>query len=146
MRQSEYVTYPEFEFNGAILRECDTEGYSEYLKWYDKLKEDEEYLLASCKKCQMEHVFIIKKVAAAKYREYQAGAPYLIQDIFSDMKPAERGLLAVGQNMFPDCLGRCWDNCLTRKKARPFRQPTRAGFLIKGDRKHGIEKCAFFPK
>lgn len=102
-RRSGYATYPEFEFNGAILRECDTEGYSKYLEWYDKLEEDEEYLLASCKKCRKEHAFIVKKAVAEKYREYLAGEPYLIQDIFPDMEPAERGLLATGQKLCPDC-------------------------------------------
>lgn len=100
---SGYVTYPEFAFDADILKESTNENYQKYLEWMDQLKDDEEYLGAMCKQCDESFTFIVKKSAAQKYREYQEGKPYLIQEIFPEMTREERGLFACGQNMCGKC-------------------------------------------
>lgn len=101
--RSGYVTYPEFEFDAEVLKAYMNVEYGQYLKWQDELKEDEEYLVVKCRVCHNQFPLIVKKSAVEKYREYQEGAPYLIQDIFPDMSAGERGLLARGQNMCNNC-------------------------------------------
>lgn len=101
--KSGYVTYPEFEFDADILKENMNEDYQQYLDWQDQLKDDEEYLGAMCVQCYETFTFIVKKSAAQKYREYQEGGSYLIQDIFPEMTNEERGLFAHGQNMCGKC-------------------------------------------
>lgn len=100
---SGFVTYPEFEFDAEVLNAYMNKEYGQYLKWQDALKEDEEYLVAECRACRNQFPLIVKKSAAEKYREYQEGEPYLIQNIFPDMPAGERGLLARGQNMCNAC-------------------------------------------
>lgn len=101
--KSGYVTYPEFEFDAEVLKAYSNREYVQYLKWQDGLKDDEQYLTAECEVCQNRFAFIVKRSAVEKYRLYQEGAPYLIQDIFPDMSPGERGLFARGQNMCDRC-------------------------------------------
>ncbi len=101
--RSGYVTYPEFEFDAEVLKAYMNVDYGQYLKWQDELKEDEEYLVAECRVCHNQFPLIVEKSAVEKYREYQEGAPYLIQDIFPDMSAGERGLLACGQKMCNSC-------------------------------------------
>lgn len=101
--QSGYVTYPEFEFDADILKANRNEYYQQYLEWQDQLKDDEVYLSGSCMQCHKTFTFIVKRSAAQKYREYQKGGPYLIQDVFPEMTNGERGLFARGQNMCNEC-------------------------------------------
>ncbi len=103
MARSGFVTYPEFAFDAEILNAYTNSQYEQYLKWQDELKEDEVYLTVSCWVCKNQFPLIVKRSAAEKYREYQDGAPYLIQDIFPDMPTGERALLARGQNMCGAC-------------------------------------------
>lgn len=102
-RQSGYVVYPEFAFKEEVLRECTNKGYEQYLAWQEALGEEEEYLTVSCRICYQEFCFTVKKEEARKYREYQNGAPYLIQNVFPNMSCEERGLFARGQNMCGAC-------------------------------------------
>ncbi len=102
-RQSGYVVYPELSFREEVLRDCTNENYEQYLTWQEALGEDEEYLTASCRICYKDFCFIVKKEEAQKYREYQDGAPYLIQNVFPNMSCEERGLFAKGQNMCGTC-------------------------------------------
>ena len=101
--QSGFVTYPEFEFDAEILKIYTNNEYEQYLQWQNALKEDEQYLIAECERCQNQFPLIVKKSAVEKYYEYQEGASYLIQDIFPDLSAEERGLLARGQNMCGKC-------------------------------------------
>lgn len=101
--QSGYVVYPEFSFKKEVLRDCTNENYEKYLTWQETLGEDEEYLTASCRICYKDFCFTVKKEEAQKYREYQDGAPYLIQNVFPNMSCEERGLFAKGQNMCGTC-------------------------------------------
>lgn len=101
--RSGFVSYPEFQFDEEVLREFMNEEYRQYLVWQDALKEDEQYLSVSCRICREVHHFIVKKSEAQKYQEYRDGARYLIQDIFPNMSPEERGLFAQGQNMCGKC-------------------------------------------
>lgn len=39
----------------------------------------------------------------AQYREYEQGAPYLIQNVFPELSNGERGLLPRGQGMCNKC-------------------------------------------
>lgn len=103
---SGFVTYPEFEFDEEVLKACSNLRYEEYLKFQDALKDGEEYLNAECRICQKNFHFIVKSAAVQKYQEYLCGAPYLIQDIFPEMSPEKRGLLAYGQNMCGECFRR----------------------------------------
>ena len=102
-RQSGYVVYPEFAFKEEALRDCTNKDYEQYLAWQGALGEDEEYLTVSCRICYQEFCFTVKKEEAQKYREYQEGAPYLIQNVFPNMSCEERGLFARGQNMCGAC-------------------------------------------
>ena len=45
------------------------------------------------------------------YREYQEGAKHLIQDVFPNMMPEERGLFAQGQNLCGKCLKKMFPPC-----------------------------------
>lgn len=101
--RSGFVTYPEFKFDAEVLKAYMNSQYEQYLKWQDALKEDEVYLIASCRVCQNQFPLIVKRAAAVKYQEYQEGARYLIQDIFPELTAGERGLLARGQNMCGTC-------------------------------------------
>lgn len=101
--QSGFVTYPEFMFDETILQEYMNEYYAQYLKWQKELNEDQEFLVRSCNICQKEFPLIVSKKAAAQYREYEKGAPYLIQNIFPELSNGERGLLARGQGMCDQC-------------------------------------------
>lgn len=100
---SGYVVYPEISFREEVLRECTNEDYEQYLTWQEALGEDEEYLTASCQICYQEFCFTVKKEEARKYREYQDGAPFLIQNVFPNMSCEDRGLFARGQNMCSAC-------------------------------------------
>ena len=102
-RQSGYVVYPEFAFKEEVLRDCTNKDYEQYLAWQEALGEEEEYLTVSCRICYQEFCFTVKKEEARKYREYQDGAPYLIQNVFPNMSCEERGLFARGQNMCGAC-------------------------------------------
>lgn len=101
--RSGYVEYLEFEFFEEVLREVSNKEYEQYLEWQDKLKPDEEYISACCQQCNKKFTFVVKKGSAIKYREYQEGSPYLIQNIFPNLSNAERGLFARGQNMCGKC-------------------------------------------
>lgn len=107
--QSGYVAYPEFLFDENILLEYTNEFYAQYLKWQEELGEDQEFLIRSCEICSKEFPMIVSKKAAAQYREYQAGAPYLIQDIFPELSNGERGLLARGQGICESCFKDMFD-------------------------------------
>lgn len=104
--RSGFVSYPEFQFDEEVLREFMNEQYMQYLAWQDALKDDEQYLSVSCKICEDIRHFIVKKSEAQRYQEYRDGARYLIQDIFPNMSPEERGLFAQGQNMCGKCFRR----------------------------------------
>ncbi|HBA47112.1 MAG TPA: hypothetical protein DCZ91_04805 [Lachnospiraceae bacterium] len=104
--RSGYVTYPEFEFREDVLKAYAGKDYKMYLKWQDGLKDEEEYISAKCRQCRKNFTFIVKKSAARKFREYEQGARYLIQDIFPEMSAADRGLFARGQNMCGICFRR----------------------------------------
>jgi len=101
--QSGYVVYPEFSFKEEVLKECTNREYEQYLTWQEALGEDEEYITTWCQSCHRQFYFIVKKSEAQKYREYQNGAPYLIQDVFPNMSCEDRGLFADGQNMCNAC-------------------------------------------
>lgn len=101
--QSGFVTYPEFMFDEGVLQENTNNYYVQYLKWQEELNEDQEFLIPSCNMCAEVFPLIVSKKAAAQYREYQAGAPYLIQNIFPELSNGERGLLARGQGMCDKC-------------------------------------------
>ncbi|MCH5248340.1 MAG: DUF4313 domain-containing protein [Lachnospiraceae bacterium] len=107
--QSGFVTYPEFMFDESILQDYTNEHYAQYLKWQKELNEDQEFLIRSCNMCQKEIPLIVSKKAAAQYREYQQGVPYLIQNIFPELSNGERGLLARGQGMCEKCFKKMFD-------------------------------------
>lgn len=109
--RSGYVLYPEFQFNEEALRECTNDNYGQYLAWQDELKEDEEYISAYCHECYKVFHFIVKKSEAQRYQEYQEGARHLIQDVFPNMTPDERGLFAQGQNMCGKCFKKMFPPC-----------------------------------
>lgn len=113
--RSGFVLYPEFRFNEEALRECTNDNYEQYLAWQDELKEDEEYIGANCRKCYKEFHFIVKKSEAQMYREYQEGARHLIQDVFPNMTPDERGLFAQGQNVCGKCFKKCFHHAPMNK-------------------------------
>ncbi len=101
--QSGFVAYPEFMFDEGVLQENTNNYYVQYLKWQGELKEDQEFLIPRCNMCAKVVPLIVSKKAAAQYREYQEGAPYLIQNIFPELSNGERGLLARGQGMCDKC-------------------------------------------
>lgn len=101
--QSDYVTYPEFMLDESVLQEYTNEHFAQYLQWQEELNEDQEFLIRSCNMCNQEFPLIVSKKAAAQYREYEQGAPYLIQNIFPELSNGERGLLARGQGMCDKC-------------------------------------------
>ena len=100
---SGYAIYPEFMFDENMLLGYTNEFYTQYLKWQDELGEEQEFLIRSCEICNKEFPLIVSREAAAMYREYQKGAPYLIQDIFPELSNGERGLLARGQCICKNC-------------------------------------------
>lgn len=109
--RSGHVLYPEFQFNEEALRECTNDNYEQYLAWQDVLKEDEAYISAWCRKCCKDFHLIVKRSEAQMYREYQEGAKHLIQDVFPNMMPEERGLFAQGQNLCGKCLKKMFPPC-----------------------------------
>lgn len=109
--QPGFVAYPEFLFDESVLLEYTNEYYAQYLKWQEELKEDQEFLIPSCEVCGEEYPLIVSKKGAAMYREYQEGARYLIQDIFPELSNGERGLLARGQGICPQCFEKMFGKC-----------------------------------
>lgn len=110
--QSGYVIYPEFEFDADILEAYMNKNYHQYLKWQDQLKEDEEFIRSICEQCLTDYTFIVKKGTALKYREYDEGRPYQLQDIFTELTDEERGLFARGRKL----CGACFKEQLHLKK------------------------------
>lgn len=104
VRRSGFVLFPEFQFHEEVLREFMNEDYEQYLAWQDALKEDEQYLSVVCRECKEQFHFIVKRSEAQRYLEYKEGAKYLIQNVFPNMTPEERGLFAQGQNICGKCL------------------------------------------